>query len=117
MTKSMKQIAKFYLEWDEPGNRPHRNRHLTQLEELIAAIDTPRKGETPADAAIRVITDHLGDTPNDDALATLGSIIDADLSLPTSRLSAVEVLKHICMIQGGEAGKRTSVNPPNPWRA
>ena len=114
--KTMKQITKFYLSWHEPANRPHRNKHLTELEELIDAIDNPDPGESPVDAAIRKITEHMGDAPNADAQTTLTSIIDSDMTNAAATVSAVEILKHICMLQGGDEGKRSSVNPPNPWK-
>ena len=112
----MKEITDFYLTWTESPRLPHRNRHLTQLEELIHAFDHPRKGETKQNAALRMITKHLGGAPDAKARAALASIIKANLHTPTARVNTLDLLKHICLVQGGEAGKRGSVNPPNPWR-
>ena len=121
MPKTMQEITKFYLMWTEPtSGRNQRNRHLTQLGELIEAIDdNPDSAGHPHNAALAAIdkiTEHMADSPNARAKKVLNKIIRTNLHKANSRVNALEMIKHLCLVEGGEEGKRGSVNPPGPWK-
>ena len=90
------------------------NRHLKQLQELLSDID---KHKDPKET----IKKHLGDYPDDKAARILKRIIKHKRSIKqqikfrNTKLSAADILKHICYVEGGTVNMG-SVNPPNPWQ-
>ena len=116
MPISMDAIAAHYLNWDDP-DAPRRNKYLSHLEGLINAIDTAQDDPRAVDAVFAKIRLDMGDDPDPVAQATLRRIIHkTSRDKWDTKVSTVEILKHICMVEGGNEGRHTSVKPPTPWQ-
>ena len=111
--KTMTEITNFYLTWKKSSKK---NKNRAELEELIHAIDHPGSGVSAGESAIDMITSHMGDEPRNNAKKKIMKIIDSNLMKWTTKVSGVEILKIICMLEGGKEGRHGSVNPPNPWK-
>ncbi|MBI4547492.1 MAG: hypothetical protein HY707_05920 [Ignavibacteriae bacterium] len=89
---------------------------MTQLEQLIKAIDAAIDDPGAVTAVFQTIRVHMGDDPDVPAKGTLKKIIHKHSGHKDTKVDTIEILKHICMVEGGDEGMHTSVKPPTPWQ-
>ncbi len=119
------EITNFYLTWQPTGNG-----HLNLFQELLDYLTDHPNGDI--NDVYKLIRNHIfSDDPNhqhnpnddldNDAKTKLSEIFPHQVNSSKPRhtkLSALNILKYICIVEGGHPKleiKLLTENPPNPW--